>query len=82
MCKDCGCSLPEQHHHEHGEGHGHHHHDHADDARVVDVRTSILSKNDRFAEQNRGVFRAMRLSVLNLVSSPGSGNRSRRTKSS
>lgn len=40
---------------------------------MVDVRASILSANDRLAEQNRGVFRALRLPVLNLVSSPGSG---------
>jgi hydrogenase nickel incorporation protein HypB len=37
------------------------------------VRQSILSKNDRLAERNRGFFRARGLSVLNVLSSPGSG---------
>jgi hydrogenase nickel incorporation protein HypB len=37
------------------------------------VRQAILSKNDRLAERNRGFFRAHGLSVLNVLSSPGSG---------
>jgi hydrogenase nickel incorporation protein HypB len=37
------------------------------------VRRAILSKNDRLAERNRGFFRARGLSVLNVLSSPGSG---------
>lgn len=32
-----------------------------------------MEKNDRLAERNRGCFRAMKLLVLNVVSSPGSG---------
>ena len=32
-----------------------------------------MEKNDRLAEQNRGFFRARKLLVLNVVSSPGSG---------
>lgn len=41
--------------------------------RTVQVRQAILSKNDRLAERNRGFFRARGLSVLNVLSSPGSG---------
>lgn len=41
--------------------------------RTVQVRQSILSKNDRLAEQNRDFFRARGLCVLNVLSSPGSG---------
>ena len=37
------------------------------------MRQAILSKNDRLAERNRGFFRARNLSVLNVLSSPGSG---------
>jgi hydrogenase nickel incorporation protein HypB len=39
----------------------------------VQVRQSILSKNDRVAERNRGLFLARGISVLNVLSSPGSG---------
>ncbi len=41
--------------------------------RTVQVRQAILSKNDRLAERNRGFFRGRGLSVLNVLSSPGSG---------
>ena len=37
------------------------------------LQRSLLEKNDRLAEQNRGFFRAKKLLVLNVVSSPGSG---------
>jgi hydrogenase nickel incorporation protein HypB len=60
------------HEHEHGHEHGHdegHTHTH----RTVDVQASILAKNDRLAERNRGYFRAKGLLVLNVLSSPGSG---------
>lgn len=40
---------------------------------AVDVRIPLLAKNDRLAEQNRGVFRSRGLLALNLVSSPGAG---------
>ena len=37
------------------------------------MRRAILSKNDRLAERNRGFFQGRGLSVLNVLSSPGSG---------
>ncbi len=69
MCDHCGCGQPE-HTHDHGHAHGHSH-DH--EPKVIDVQQSILTENDRFAEQNRGFFRAKKLFVANLLSSPGSG---------
>jgi hydrogenase nickel incorporation protein HypB len=43
------------------------------DRRTLEVRQSILAKNDRLAERNRGFFHARGLLVLNVLSSPGSG---------
>jgi hydrogenase nickel incorporation protein HypB len=40
---------------------------------TLPVHTSLLSKNDRIAERNRGYFQAKGLLVLNILSSPGSG---------
>jgi hydrogenase nickel incorporation protein HypB len=87
MCKDCGCGLGGEakiggHHHEHDHPHDHHDHRHdhrhepepaAAAGRSVSVQRSLLEKNDRLAERNRGFFRAKKLFVLNLLSSPGSG---------
>jgi hydrogenase nickel incorporation protein HypB len=72
------------HGHEHGHSHGHdHHHSHDHDhhhepghppgGKTLSLNLSLLEKNDRLAEQNRGFFRAKKLLVLNVVSSPGSG---------
>ena len=69
----------EHHHHHHGqEQHSHHQHDHGHSheehpRQTISVQQSLLAKNDRIAEQNRGFFRAKKLLVLNVVSSPGSG---------
>jgi len=41
--------------------------------RVLEVRKSILEKNERLAERNRGYFQAKGLLVINVLSSPGSG---------
>ncbi|WP_404784450.1 hydrogenase nickel incorporation protein HypB [Altericista sp. CCNU0014] len=84
MCTNCGCnevdsvvlhsateSHPHPHHHHH---HDHHHgHDHSSPARTVEVRERLMSKNDRFALQNREVFQSNDLLVLNILSSPGAG---------
>lgn len=88
MCKECGCGLGGKvtigghehkaehehghehgHDHDHGHEHGHHHHG----TQTVSLQLSLLEKNSRGAEQNRGCFRAKKLLVLNVVSSPGSG---------
>ena len=86
MCKECGCGLGgndvkiggdshahdlepgHHHHHEHDHGHRHEH-----GGKTVNLNRSLMEKNDRLAERNRGFFRAKKLLVLNVVSSPGSG---------
>ena len=62
--------------HSHPHSPGEHTHDQAtaeDPHRTIEIRRSILEKNDRLAERNRGFFRARGLVVLNVLSSPGSG---------
>jgi hydrogenase nickel incorporation protein HypB len=71
-----GHSHDHDHPHEHEHGH-HHDHGHAGHThthgQTVSLNRSLLEKNDRLAERNRGFFRAKKLLVLNVVSSPGSG---------
>ncbi len=69
MCDHCGCETPE-HKHDHDRGHGHTH-DHP--TKLIEVQQSILSRNQLLAERNRGFFKAKKLFVVNLLSSPGSG---------
>ena len=84
MCKECGCGLGggdvkigvHSHEHDHEFGHRHHRdhgHQHEHGGMTVNLNRSLLEKNDRLAERNRGFFRAKKLLVLNVVSSPGSG---------
>lgn len=42
-------------------------------ARLIEIETSILSKNDAYADANRRVLNAIGSFAVNLVSSPGSG---------
>jgi hydrogenase nickel incorporation protein HypB len=87
MCKECGCGLgaepasgSETHEH-HGHDHGHDPSHHPEPAReagtsatqTVAIQRSLLEKNDRLAERNRGFFAAKKLLVLNVLSAPGSG---------
>jgi len=46
---------------------------HTDAAHTVAVQRSLLEKNQRLAERNRGFFRAKGWLVLNIMSSPGAG---------
>jgi hydrogenase nickel incorporation protein HypB len=83
MCEECGCGEEEKHSHPHRHGadeHSHEHahphdhgHEHEHEHRTLTVRQAILEKNDRFAERNRGYFKAKGVAVVNLLSSPGSG---------
>jgi hydrogenase nickel incorporation protein HypB len=57
----------------HAKGHAHGHTPAAEESRTVTVQRSLLEKNDRLAERNRGFFAARNLLVLNLLSSPGAG---------
>lgn len=43
------------------------------ESRTVEVRKPVLGKNAQLAAQNREFFQSRRLTVLNMVSSPGSG---------
>ena len=75
------------HHHDHGGcgcGHDHDLHHYGQGAagvsvpgmsqeRLIAVETSILSKNDALAAENRRALAARQVLALNLVSSPGSG---------
>ncbi|MFC2969621.1 hydrogenase nickel incorporation protein HypB [Acidimangrovimonas pyrenivorans] len=77
-----------EHHHHHDHSHSHDHdHGHIhfgagaagvsvpgmSQARLVEVETDILAKNDLYAQGNRRVLRALGGYAVNLVSSPGSG---------
>ena len=88
MCKECGCGLGggdvkigghshehgHDHGHDHAHGHDHHHeHGHSHGGKTLSLNLSLMEKNNRLAERNRGFFRAKKLLVLNVVSSPGSG---------
>jgi hydrogenase nickel incorporation protein HypB len=69
MCDHCGCGIPEhEHDHDHDHGHSHEH-----PSKLIEVQQSILSQNQLLAERNRGFFKAKKLFVVNLLSSPGSG---------
>lgn len=85
MCGTCGCSEVNEvkfhtHNHEHPHNHDHfhphehpHNHDHDHHHQKIEIGQSILAKNDRLAERNRGFFLAHNLLVVNVLSSPGSG---------
>ncbi len=84
MCKECGCGLGggdvkiggHSHDHDHHHGHSHDHghgHSHVPTPFKLDLNRSLMEKNNLLAERNRGFFRAKKLLVLNVVSSPGSG---------
>ena len=74
-----GAHTHEHEHHHHGHDHGHEHshdhHDHGHDhgKQTLNLNRSLMEKNALLAERNRGFFRAKKLLVLNVVSSPGSG---------
>jgi hydrogenase nickel incorporation protein HypB len=69
MCANCGCGVEDL------KIHSHHHLEHTKNEKIrsLTITQSILSKNDRLAERNRGYFLAKGLLVLNILSSPGSG---------
>ena len=82
MCLNCGCTvigeieIHKHHHHNHHHNHDHdhdHNHSSGNGHRTLEITQSILAKNDRLAERNRGYFLAKNLLVLNVLSSPGSG---------
>jgi hydrogenase nickel incorporation protein HypB len=72
MCTKCGCSEVDSVV-LHSATESHHPHEHTSLARTLEVRERLMSKNDRFARQNREIFQANNLLVLNILSSPGAG---------
>jgi len=52
MCETCGCGEQPMFH------------EHEDRTKKVDLEASVLSKNARLAERNRGIFEAMEVLVL------------------
>ncbi|MEI6765157.1 MAG: hydrogenase nickel incorporation protein HypB [Bacteroidota bacterium] len=70
-----------EHSHNHDNEHSEHDHDHNHPhehahSREIVLEQSIMQKNDKLAERNRGYFEAKNIFTLNLVSSPGSGKTS------
>ncbi|MAN98692.1 hydrogenase nickel incorporation protein HypB [uncultured Roseovarius sp.] len=70
------------HHHDHGHGHGDLHFGQGpagvevagmSQARLIEIETDILAKNDRYAAANRARLAELGAFAINLVSSPGSG---------
>lgn len=62
------------HHHHHHPPHPHQPHSHSHrHGRTLDIGQSVLQKNQRLAADNRDLFAAQNLLVLNILSSPGSG---------
>ncbi len=84
MCQTCGCGDVEGYAidgipsvsastHNDGEPGALHAHTHGDDHQHVPVRVSLMDKNDRIAERNRGYFMAKGVAVVSIASSPGAG---------
>jgi hydrogenase nickel incorporation protein HypB len=89
MCQECGCGLSGEgvvigddahragahtHAPEQGSAQGAHAHPPpSSGGRWMELNRSLLEKNARLAERNRGFFRAKKLLVLNVMSAPGSG---------
>lgn len=44
-----------------------------EELKMVELEERVLSKNDRLAERNRGIFDVTEVTAINLVSSPGAG---------
>ncbi len=75
----------DDHAHSHGADHDHDHHHHYGEgaagvsvpglsqARLIQIETDILAKNNAYAASNRRVLAALDTFAVNLVSSPGSG---------
>lgn len=80
MCTTCGCSGQTiTHDHDHQHDHSldlEHTKVHPTDKRLIEVEQDLLSKNNRYAENNRQQLKVTHTTCFNLVSSPGSGKTS------
>ena len=73
MCKDCGCSITDNHHNDEDKMAGIHSNPQLNDKKTVDIIKKILDKNDHEAEHNREHFEKNNIFAINLMSSPGAG---------
>ncbi len=82
MCRTCGCEnishkrlTDKQHAHAHKMGHAHSHdHDHTHEHEtVIDLEQKVLEKNDLIAERNKKFAAKHGITIINIISSPGSG---------
>ncbi len=73
MCGICGCGQTNK-----IEGHIHHPEEqvHHKAERLLKIEQDILTKNNRYASQNRDYFKKHNIFTLNFVSSPGAGKTS------
>lgn len=79
MCTVCGCGdagHSHSHHHHFGHGPAGTHVPGMSQARLVEIETSILAKNDAFAWENRAWLNRQGWFAVNMMSSPGSGKTS------
>jgi hydrogenase nickel incorporation protein HypB len=77
MCGTCGCGLPDPATiRKPGERFSYTPDQIHDHGREISLEIDIMRKNDQLAERNRGLFEAMNIFAVNLVSSPGSGKTS------
>ena len=64
---------PARDHHDYGKGPAHAHAPGLSQARMIEIETDILAKNNEYAAANRAELARRGVLALNLVSSPGSG---------
>jgi hydrogenase nickel incorporation protein HypB len=79
MCRTCGCGESDVRVQVLGDDHGHgtgHPHPHEPTAGIVEIETALLAKNDHLAGHNRAWLAERGITVLNVMSSPGSGKTS------
>lgn len=67
MCDSCGCGEKDHVHEELFPD---------ENRRLVEVKQSVLTENRSVAMMNRELFKARRITCINMVSSPGSGKTS------
>src|SRR4051812_35344055 len=67
MCTTCGCDDVHDH------GHAHEHPPHEHPRRTVRLEQDLLAKNGVLAAENRRVLAAGRVSLFNVIGSPGAG---------
>ena len=81
MCEDCGCQdANTKYFEEHGDGHSHKHdHEHThthdkSDSKHISIEQDVLQVNNEIAHKNHHWFHDHNMKVVNLISSPGTGN--------